>query len=318
MDLLTVDNLSITYRTRRGCLMAVDQVSFNISRGRCLGLVGESGSGKSTIGVALLGLLPNNAEVVSGRICLEGRDLRQLPPEALREIRWKKIAMIFQAAMNSLNPLQRVEDQILEAIWTHAPHTTTEDARNRVAELFNQVGIPAHRRRDFPHQYSGGMRQRAVIAMALACRPDLVIADEPTTALDVIVQDQILKVLQQMRKKEGLSILLISHDIAVVADVCDDIGVLYAGQLVEMGSRREVFEAPAHPYTKALLNAHITLAAPKSGPAVPTGKTVISAGVNTGCRFCEHCSEAGPTCPEQMPVWKSLSDTHRVRCCQER
>jgi peptide/nickel transport system ATP-binding protein len=318
MDLLAVDNLSITYRTHRGCLTAVDQVSFTLARGRCLGLVGESGSGKSTIGVAMLGLLPSNAEVVSGRICLEGRDLRQLPPEEMRQIRWKKIAMIFQAAMNSLNPLQRVEDQILEAIWTHAPQTTTEEARSRVAELFDQVGIPARRRRDYPHQYSGGMRQRAVIAMALACRPALVIADEPTTALDVIVQDQILKVLQQLRNKEGLSILLISNDIAVVADVCDDIGVLYAGQLVELGSRREVFEAPAHPYTKALLNAHITLAGPKSRPAAPTGQRAGSAVYAKGCLFCECCSEACSACQEQMPAWKPLSDTHHVRCCQER
>ena len=317
MDLLTVENLTILYRTRRGCLTAVDQVSFSLPQGRCLGLVGESGSGKSTIGIASLGLLPKNAEVASGRILLDGQDLLKLAPEALRTVRWNKIAMIFQAAMNSLNPIQRVEDQIIEAIRTHAPQTSRNEAAARVAELFRQVGIPDQRRKDYPHQFSGGMRQRAVIAMALACRPALIIADEPTTALDVIVQNQILKLLRQLRDEADMSILLISHDIGVVADVCDDIGVLYAGQLVEWGSRGEVFDAPAHPYTKILLNAHVTLVDGHDGqPAVLEGHGPDLVDPPEGCRFCQRCPQAGTACEKQPPAWRILSPTHRIRCCR--
>ena len=315
MDLLTVENLTIIYRTGRGCLTAVDQVSFSLPWGHCLGLVGESGSGKSTIGIATLGLLPKNAEVVSGRILLEGQDLLELSPEALQTVRWKKIAMIFQAAMNSLNPIQRVEDQIIEAIRTHAPQTSKNEATARVTELFAQVGIPDQRRKDYPHQFSGGMRQRAVIAMALACQPAMIIADEPTTALDVIVQNQILKLLRQLRDDADMSILLISHDIAVVADVCDDIGVLYAGQLVELGSKREVFGTPAHPYTQALLKAHITLEDHHGGPAALAGQSPDLIEPPDGCRFCVRCAEAGATCERQAPAWRALSPTHRVRCC---
>lgn len=316
MNLLTVEDLSIIYRTRRGCLTAVDQVSFSLPRGRCLGLVGESGSGKSTIGIATLGLLPRNAEVVSGRILLDGQDLLRLPPQNLQTIRWAKIAMIFQAAMNSLNPIQRVEDQIIEAIRTHAPQISNNEAGDRVAELFRQVGIPEQRRKDYPHQFSGGMRQRAVIAMALACRPAMIIADEPTTALDVIVQNQILKLLCQLRDEANLGILLISHDIAVVADVCDDIGVLYAGQLVELGSKREVFDTPAHPYTQALLKAHITLADHQGQAAVLAGQGPDLIEPPEGCRFCERCSQAGITCERRPPAWRALSPTHGIRCCR--
>jgi peptide/nickel transport system ATP-binding protein len=316
MGALTVENLSVSYRTRRGCLTAVDQVSFGLPPGRCLGLVGESGSGKSTIGIAVLGLLPNNAQVVAGRILLDGQDLLTLAPEALQAVRWQKIAMVFQAAMNALNPLQRVEDQIIEAIRIHTPQTSRREAAARVAELFRQVGIADHRKRDYPHQFICGMRQRAVIAMALACRPAIIIADEPTTALDVIVQKQILQLLRRLRDESGMSVLLISHDIAVVADVCDDIGVLYAGQLVELGSRREVFDTPAHPYTRALLKAHITLANHQGRPAALAGQSPDLVQLPEGCRFCERCPQAGWSCEQQPPAWKTLSATHRVKCCR--
>ena len=316
MDLLTVENLSITYRTRRGCLTAVDGVSFSLARGRCMGLVGESGSGKTTIGIAALGLLPKNAQVISGRILLDGQDLLSLASTDLRSIRWKKMAMIFQAAMNALNPIQRVEDQIMEAILTHTPDMGRDEAAARVAELFSQVGIPDQRRRDYPHQFSGGMRQRAVIAMALACRPNLIIADEPTTALDVIVQDQILKLLRRLRDDSGMSILLITHDIAVAADVCDDIAVLYAGQVVESGSRSEIFDAPAHPYTRALLSAYITLADPPDEAVALSGPSPDPIEPGQACRFNDRCCDAAIACREQPPAWKLLSPTHRVRCCR--
>jgi len=191
----------------------------------------------------------------------------------MRQRRWRKVSMVFQAAMNALNPVKRVEDQVMEAVRTHLPELGTPEAARQVRQWFARVGIPDNRRRDYPHQYSGGMRQRAVIAMALSCHPALVIADEPTTALDVIVQDQILSLLGSLRRARDMSILLISHDISVVADVCDRIGVLYAGRMVESGTRREVFEAPAHPYTRTLLAAHITLADRRGTPKnrVPPG-----------------------------------------------
>ena len=316
MALLNIENLSVVYRTRRGCLKALEQVDLMVPRGRCLGLVGESGSGKSTIGLATLGLLPGNAEVVSGRILLEGADLLQLAPEAMQAVRWKKIAMVFQGAMNSLNPIQRVERQIIEAIRTHAPQTSLQAAAARVTELLAQVGIGNARRRDYPHQFSGGMRQRVVIAMALACHPAMIIADEPTTALDVIVQRQILKLLRRLRDDTGMSILFISHDIAVVAEVCDDIGVLYAGQMVEVGSRQEVLEAPAHPYTQALLKAYTGLADRRAQPALIAGGGPDQIRLPEGCRFKAHCPHAGISCIEQPPVWQNLSPTHRVRCGQ--
>jgi peptide/nickel transport system ATP-binding protein len=315
MPLLSVDNLSIAYRSRRGLLTAVDRASFTLDKGQTLGLVGESGSGKSTIGTAIMGLLPDNASVPNGRIELSGIDLLAASPEQIRKIRWKKIAMIFQAAMNAMNPIQRVGEQIAEAIRFHEPHLSGTDVQNRVDELFDLVGIPQSRHKDYPHQYSGGMRQRAIIAMALACRPEIIIADEPTTALDVIVQDQILRTLRKLQRTLGIGIVLISHDIAVVADTCNHIGVMYAGQLVELGTRSEVFSAPAHPYTQALLAAHITLDSDRRDPVPIAGKTPDMAGLLPGCRFCDRCPCKGDFCSIEPPQWQYLTPTHKIRCC---
>ncbi len=242
-----------------GLLKAVDNVNFSLEAGESLGLVGESGCGKTTIGMALLRLLPANGAITAGKIILAGRDLTTLSEETMREVRWSEVAMIFQAAMNALNPVQRVVDQMLEAILAHRPATPRDQALARVAELFELVGLPADRLRDYPPQYSGGMKQRAVIAMALALNPKLIIADEPTTALDVIVQDQILKEIKEIQGRFNLGIILISHDISIVAQTCDFIGVMYAGQLVERGTSREVFYQPVHPYTRALVASFPTL-----------------------------------------------------------
>jgi peptide/nickel transport system ATP-binding protein len=271
MALLEIENLSISYRCGRDRqLKAVDRVSFSLEQGMSLGLLGESGSGKSTIGAAIIGLLPKNAEITSGRILFEGLDLLQADPETIRRIRWKKISMIFQAAMNALNPIQRVGAQIIETIRIHEPQTGQADAIRRVAELYELLDIPVGRMDDYPHQYSGGMRQRAVIAMALACRPRLVIADEPTTALDVIVQNQIIKTIGHIQKELKLGVLFISHDIAVVADICQQVGVIHAGQLKELGPAQAVFNSPGHPCTRALLDAQITLADRKADRSTPT------------------------------------------------
>ncbi len=315
--LLTVENLSIIYRTVRGALTAVDRVGFVLNRGESLGLVGESGSGKSTIGTAIMGLLPKNAAITNGRIGYGQTDLIGADPETRRQIRWKKIAMIFQAAMNALNPILRVGDQIAEAIRFHEPGIAPADVEKRVLESLCQVGIAPERRNDYPHQYSGGMRQRSVIAMALACRPEIIIADEPTTALDVIVQDQILQTIKSLQQNLGIGILFISHDISVVADICHRIGVMYAGQLVEIGTRLEVFDTPAHPYTRALLATHITLLEQDRAIAPIPGDSPDLSNPSDGCRFCNRCSCSDNVCSYQAPQWRQLSPTHRIRCCKE-
>lgn len=315
MALLEIENLSIGYRSRRGMVTAVEGVGFALERGRALGLVGESGCGKTTIGKALMGLLPPNAEVLEGSIRFDGIQLAGAADDVLQMIRWNRISMIFQAAMNALNPIHRVGDQVAEAVLTHSPELHLWDAADRVAELFRLVGIPPARRNDYPHQYSGGMKQRAIIAMALACSPELIIADEPTTALDVIVQNQILKQIKQLQNDLGISILFISHDISVVADICHDIGVMYAGQIVEYGSRREVLEQPAHPYTRALLGAFVGLMQENGIAAGLPGAPPDLVDVVEGCRFCDRCCVSGDTCNREAPQWIDLSRRHRVLCC---
>jgi len=226
------------------------------------------------------------------------------------------MAMIFQAAMNALNPVQRVGNQIAEAISVHDPSLGKEETLAQVEALFELVGIPRDRLRDYPHQYSGGMKQRAVIAMALACRPKLIIADEPTTALDVIVQDQILGEIKDLQKEFNLSIIFISHDISIVADMCDDIGVMYAGQLVEFGPREEVFETPFHPYTKALLSSFPTVTGKKSDLIPIPGETPNLVNPPAGCRFCDRCSSPGSSCKMEAPVWVDTGPRHKTLCCR--
>jgi len=316
MALLDVRNLSIGYQTRKGFLRAVDNVSFSIQEGKSLGFVGESGCGKTTIGMTLMGLLPTNASVMADQIMYKGQDLLKISPEAMRKTRWKEIAMIFQAAMNALNPVQRVGEQIVEAILIHEPTLDRSAAMERVEALYDLVHIPRERIKDYPHQYSGGMKQRAIIAMALSCRPSLIIADEPTTALDVIVEDQILNEIKTLQKELILSILFISHDIAVVADVCQTIAVMYAGQIVEYGKREEVFERPVHPYTKALLGSYLTLDTERTQIAGLKGDTPNLINAPKGCRFCDRCEEAGPTCRMEIPDWIDVTGTHKALCCK--
>jgi len=314
MTLISVENLSVSYQTKNGALKAVDSISFLLEEGRSLGFVGESGCGKTTIGMALMRLLPDNGAVTQGRVLYQGKDLILLPDEDMRKIRWKEIAMIFQAAMNALNPVHRVDDQVREAILTHHPDFSRETLENRVGELFDLVEIPRDRMRDFPHQYSGGMKQRAVIAMALACNPGLIIADEPTTALDVIVQDQILKEIKTIQSRMNISVIFISHDIAVVADVCHDIAVMYAGQIVELGSREEVFNTPIHPYTKLLLSSYLTLDGDKPMPMAISGKAPNLINPPSGCRFYHQCPEASSVCENRAPEYRQATPTHRALC----
>ncbi len=314
MALLEVDNLKVGYETKKGPLRAVEAVSFSLEAGKSLGFVGESGCGKTTLGMALMGLLPPNGSVQEGRIVFDGEDLLLKTPEELRRVRWRKMAMIFQAAMNALNPVQRVHDQIAEAIMTHNPSISKQEAYKEVEELYQLVGIPKERMKDYPHQYSGGMKQRAIIAMALACKPKLIIADEPTTALDVIVQDQILKEVKQLQEEFGISIIFISHDISIVADVCHDIAIMYAGQMVEYGAREEVFSKPVHPYTNALLASYPTLMGEKGELRPIPGETPNLVTPPSGCRFCDRCSGAEPACTLGEPTWVELSPRHKALC----
>jgi peptide/nickel transport system ATP-binding protein len=316
MALLEVENVSIGYNTKKGYLKAVEGVSFTLEEGASLGFVGESGCGKTTIGMALMGLLPPNGSVREGRILFEGKNTLTMSDEEIRKIRWRKMAMIFQAAMNALNPVQRVGNQIAEAILVHDLSIGKEEAMEQVEALFDLVGIPRDRLRDYPHQYSGGMKQRAVIAMALACHPKLIIADEPTTALDVIVQAQILGEIKDLQKEFNLSIIFISHDISIVADMCKDIGVMYAGQLVEFGPREKVFESPAHPYTKALLSSFPTVTGEKSDLIPIPGETPNLVIPPSGCRFCDRCSGPGSSCKIETPDWVEIGPGHKTLCCR--
>lgn len=316
MPLLDVQNLTIAYHTRIGPVVAVNNVCFSLEKGRSLGIVGESGCGKTTIGMALLGLLPENGFVQNGRILFENKDLVALPAKALRALRWKKISMIFQAAMNALNPVHRVGDQIAEAIRLHNPEFSAARIRTEVKELLDLVDIPQKRVDDYPHQYSGGMKQRAVIAMALSCKPDLIIADEPTTALDVIVQAQILEKIKAFQRSLNIAAIVISHDIGVVAEVCHDIMVMYKGHMIECGKREEVFESPAHPYTIELLSSHLAIDSvfDFDSDMAENTHSVKRPLMPRACGYAEKCSHADGTCFTDPPVWHHISSTHRALC----
>ena len=294
---LTVDGLSMQYETRAGPIRAVDGVSFTVLKGQSLGLVGESGCGKSSIALSLLRLLPETARITGGRILLNGTDIVPLTEEQVRRLRWNSISLVFQAAMNSLNPVYRVGEQIIEALDEHV-RLSREEADTRVRELFDLVGLDQAHIDYYPHEYSGGMKQRAVIAMALSCDPDIVVADEPTTALDVIVQDRILREMKRVREELDMSMIYISHDMAVIAEVSDVVGVMYAGRIVELGSTADVFGAPIHPYTKALISAFPSVTGDKQELVALPGEPPNLLDPPTGCRF-------NPRCPFATDAYKS-------------
>ncbi len=299
--ILRVSGLTMYYSTRQGDVRAVDGVSFDLDPGEVLGLVGESGCGKSSIAISLMRLLPDNARVVGGQALLGGDDLLAMDEDQMRNYRWRRVSMVFQAAMNALDPVYRVGDQIVEAIETHEPGVTTKEARETVARLFQLVGLDPQLAQRYPHEFSGGMRQRAVIAMALSCRPDLMIADEPTTALDVIVQDRILRQLKQIQRDLNMSIIYITHDIAVVAEVSDRIGVMYAGRLVELGATDHVFRRPIHPYTAALLSVFPSIRGEKRALETLGGDPPNLIDPPPGCRFHPRCPYATDICRQEEP-----------------
>lgn len=298
---LQVVDLSMYYTTRQGEVKAVDRVSFELAKGEIIGLVGESGCGKTSIAISLMRLLPDNARVAGGQVLLGGDDLLAMDEEQIREYRWQRISMVFQAAMNALDPVYRVGDQIVEAIQTHAPNVSNAEARDTVARLFGLVGLDARLAARYPHEFSGGMRQRAVIAMALACQPDVMVADEPTTALDVIVQDRILRQLKEIQRELSMSMIYITHDIAVIAEVSDRIGVMYAGRLVELGDTAQVFSNPIHPYTSALLSVFPSIHGEKHELVTLGGDLLNLIDPPQGCRFHPRCPHATEVCRREEP-----------------
>ena len=311
---LKVEDLTMHYTTRAGEVSAVNEVSFSLKRGQAMGLVGESGCGKTSIAFSLLKLLPENAIIKSGKIFLNGTDLVPLKENEMRNIRWRHISMVFQAAMNALNPVYKVGDQIVEAMETHGQVDTLSAAREHIASLFNLVGLDPKLMDQYPHEYSGGMRQRAVIAMALACSPDLIIADEPTTALDVIVQDALLREMIELQKKLNMSMIYISHDVAVIAEVTERVGVMYAGRMAEFGTSEEIFKHPLHPYTYGLMSAFPSIVGPKRELTTLPGEPPDLISPPTGCRFHPRCPFATEICSQEVPEFKDLGVNHFAAC----
>jgi peptide/nickel transport system ATP-binding protein len=300
-ELLVVSNLRVLYELggRKGA--AVDGVDLVLRPGDSLGLAGESGCGKSTLALACMGLLPKNA-TVEGSITFQGEEVIGAKPGRLRAIRWAGIAMVFQGAMNALNPVKRIEDQIAEALLLHGERSAST-ARSTASELMELVGIPARRVRDYPHEFSGGMRQRVMMAMALACNPPLVIADEPTTALDVMIQAQILELLDALRKEMGLTLIVITHDLSVLAQVAERVAIMYAGRIVEHGYSHEVLSRPAHPYSKALVAAfpRVGDAASRRIPMGLPGDPPDPAARPPGCAFHPRCPQRFEPCDHIDP-----------------
>jgi oligopeptide/dipeptide ABC transporter ATP-binding protein len=312
MALLEVNNLRVRYKTRRGLLCAVDEVNFQVEEGQNVGLIGESGCGKTTVVKSILRLLPRNAEI-EGHVSFRGRDLLMLSRPELDEIRWKEIALVPQSAMNALDPVLRIGDQVLEAILAHE-ETTSKTIRQQVAGLFDLVGLDLKRLNHYPHQFSGGMRQRAIIAMSLALTPRLVIADEPTTGLDVLIQDQILQQIEEIHRRFNVSVLFVTHDIGIVAETCQRIAVMYAGKIVEYADARSLFEHPYHPYTLGLMNAYPSVRGPKRELISIPGSPPDLVDPPSGCRFTPRCPFAWEICPQEEPKMVETGQDNWAAC----
>jgi len=315
MAILDVRNLSVDYLTVDGtALHAVEGVSFHLEQGRSLGLVGESGCGKTTVMMALLRLLPQEGRIVHGQVLFDRQDLLQYSEAEMRQVRWRDISMVFQGAMNALNPVRTIESQILEAILLHGIAEQRAKGCEMAGELLEMVGISSDRGRQYPHQYSGGMRQRAVIAMALACNPRILIADEPTTALDVMIQAQILDLLEKLKGELDLALILVTHDLGVVAEVCDDVLVMYGGAVAEYASSDVIYNDPLHPYTQRLMKAFPDVENPGSTLASIPGNPPRLDDLPPGCRFEPRCHRRQEICAIQPPPPVEIVPGHCVAC----
>jgi peptide/nickel transport system ATP-binding protein len=315
MPILDVQNLSTYYLTDRGPVRAAEGVSFDLDKGEAMGLAGESGCGKTTVALSLLKILPSNGQVVGGKILAKNIDIVKLSEAEMRKrVRWKVISMIFQGAMNAMNPLYKVGDQIVEAIKLHEPEVTRREAKERAAKLLEMVGIDASRVENYPHEFSGGMKQRALIAMSLCSNPEIVIADEPGTALDVIVQAQVLRLMIELKEKLNLSMIMISHDLSMIAEVCQKLAIMYAGHLVEYGDIVKLFKNPLHPYTVDLIESFPSIRAEKQEMVSIPGFPPNLLNPPSACRFHTRCKYAMDVCRKETPKLVEVSPNHFAAC----
>ena len=313
--LAEIRDLSVTYHTRMGSLSAVDNVSFDIYKGEILGLVGESGCGKSTMGKALMRLIPPPGEISSGQIVFDGEDIMAYDQNQMRDFRGRRVSMIFQDPMTSLNPVQRVDEHLVEAIQVHEPRTPVERALDRARTLIEKLGIQKNRLEDYPHQLSGGMRQRVMIGLGLVLNADLIVADEATTSLDVIVEAKLLDEFKTLRDEFNLTVLLITHNIAVVAQLADRVAVMYAGRMAEIGPVTEIFDNPRHPYTDGLLRSVPNIKLDERETLYKMGGEPPNLSrPPAGCRFHPRCPKAMPICARREPTLLPIDDDHLVHC----
>ena len=314
MHIVEIENLKMHYETIRGFVRAVENVSLKLEKGKTLGLAGESGCGKTSIALSILRLLPSNGRILDGKVVLDGQNLLELGDEEFdREVRWKKLSVIFQGAMNALHPIFTVGDQIAEAITLHE-NVESEEALDRAGRLLDLVGVKAERIDRYPHELSGGMKQRVMIAMALACNPLLVIADEPTTALDVLVQAQVIKVLNGLQDRMNLSIIEISHDLSLIARTCNDVAIMYAGRIVEYGQVISIYKNPLHPYTQRLISAFPSVVGPRKELATIPGFPPNLLTPPPGCKFHTRCPFAKQICVKKEPELTQVEKGHHVAC----
>ncbi len=315
MPILDVQDLRTYYSTLSGSVKAVDGVDLRVDSGEALGLAGESGCGKTTVALSILRILPKGGSIVGGKILFKGQDLAKLKEKEMREVRWKEASIVFQGAMNALNPLFKVGDQIAEAILTHEPQVSKKQAWERAQELMETVGLEPSRAKDYPHEHSGGMRQRGLIAMALACHPELLIADEPGTALDVIVQAQVLKLLSALKTRLNLAMIMITHDLSMITETCEKVAIMYAGKIVEQGDIGDIFEKPLHPYTRGLVTAFPHIKAAKRRMTSIPGFPPDLLDPPTGCRFHPRCPYAEDVCKRKEPRSIAIAGANHYVAC---